>query len=171
MSSLREKLFHPWLSVRIQILLGVVLLAATWHKILDLPDFANVIYHYKLFPAQSINLFAIYVPWIEVILGVALFAGVARRGASFMAMGLFLSFIAVLGYNLYRGCPTVCGCFSTFAAGQHLTDAEKFAEMRTEIGIDIACFLLAAHVFAASFLPERRGTAAVRAGRLEAQPA
>ncbi len=146
------KLFPPWLSVAIRMILGGVLLWASYHKVLHPADFTNVIYHYKVFPSQAINLLVIYVPWIEVFLGLALITGFGHRGASFMAGLLFLSFIAVLSFNLYRDCPTICGCFDTYEAGKSLTDAEKFEEMRKEIRIDVACFALALYTYAGSFV-------------------
>jgi uncharacterized membrane protein YphA (DoxX/SURF4 family) len=146
-------------SFRVPVVLGIILLVASYHKVLDPPDFTNVIYHYKLFPALSINLLVIYMPWVEVVLGLALFTGLGRRGASLLAMIVFFSFIVILSYNLYRGCPTVCGCFSTYEAGKDLSDADKFAQMYREIGIDMICLLLALHTFVASFIVQKRSVA------------
>jgi uncharacterized membrane protein YphA (DoxX/SURF4 family) len=144
-------LFHPWLAIRIQLVLGGLLVIASWHKIADPPDFAKIVYNYRLLPAAMINITAIYMPWLELFTGAALFLGIWRRGASFIAGMLMLAFIAALSYNLARGCPTICGCFDTHAASQSLTDAEKFTKMRREIGLDVGLLLLAAHVFIASF--------------------
>lgn len=155
-------IFHPIVSLVVRVTLAIVLLAACRHKIADPPDFANVLYHYKLFPEIAINLLAIYVPWLEVALAGALICGCGRRGAGFIGMVLFLSFILALGYNLLRGCPTVCGCFDTYAAGEGMTDLEKFEDMRREIRIDVGCFLLSLHVFLSSFV-RRQGRGARRA--------
>ena len=145
-----SRLFHPGLSLAARVALGAILLWASWHKVADPPDFANVLYHYKLFPEWAINPLAIFVPWIEVAAGLALVSGVGRRGASILAMLFFVAFIAFLSINLARGCPTVCGCFDTFEAGKRLPDAEKFYRMKREIAVDAGCFLLALHVLVSS---------------------
>ena len=38
-----QRLFHPWLVVRIQFLLGAVFLVAAWPKLLDPPGFAKAV--------------------------------------------------------------------------------------------------------------------------------
>jgi uncharacterized membrane protein YphA (DoxX/SURF4 family) len=147
----RSWLFHPWLSFIVRVGLGAVLIYASYHKIADPPDFAKVIYNYKLVPPAAINLLAIYLPWVEAFTGAALILGVGYRGAALAALVFFCVFIAALGFNLARECPTICGCFGTHAAGAVLTDAEKFAQMRTSILRDSGLALLALYAFAASF--------------------
>ena len=145
--------FTPGLGWIVRIVLGSVMVYASYHKILDPPDFAKILFNYKLFPAESLNPLAIYVPWLEAICGVALIVGVGRRGASFLAMAFFTSFVVFLAYNLSRECPTICGCFSTHAEGASMTDAEKFSEMKKEIWlVDVPCLIAATYAFMATFV-------------------
>jgi uncharacterized membrane protein YphA (DoxX/SURF4 family) len=146
------RLFHPWLLIRAQLVLAGVLLVASWHKISDPPDFAKVIFNYHVFPGEAVNLIAIYAPWLEVAIGLALFTGLGRRGGAALAGLLMLTFVGLLTYNLARGCPTICGCFETFEAGKSLTDAEKFSKMRKEIVLDAGLFVLAAYVLVGSLV-------------------
>jgi len=146
-----KKLFHPVVVFLVRFVLGGLLIYASYHKIVDPPDFAKSIYNYKLVPAPLINLFAIYLPWVELIAGAALITGVGLRGGAAIAGLLFLAFLADLAYDLARGCPTPCGCFETSKATENLTDAEKFAEMKTSIIRDIGLVLLSGHAFAGSF--------------------
>ncbi|MEM7232022.1 MAG: MauE/DoxX family redox-associated membrane protein [Planctomycetota bacterium] len=148
-------LFNPAVRIIVRLALGGILVYASWHKITDPPDFAKIIFNYKMFPASTINLLAIYVPWIELIAGFAIISGIGSRGASFLAGGMFIFFICALSYNLSRECPTICGCFSTFEDGKSLTPEQKFDEMRKEIWIDVGCLLLAAHVFFGSIVAAR----------------
>ncbi len=150
-----RKLFHSALFIPVSVGLGALLLYASYHKITDPPDFAKLIYQYKLVPPQLINLLAIYLPWVEVLAGCALITGIGRRGGAFLASVLFVVFIAALSYNLYRGCPTLCGCFDTYREGQHLTDAEKFAKMRLSILRDIGLLVVSTYVFAGTFIRKR----------------
>ena len=149
-----KKILHPWLALPVRVALGGLLLWASWHKIADPPEFANIVYNYKLFPAQAINLIAIYMPWLEVFTGLALISGLGRRAASLLTAALMAAFIAAISYNLSRDCPIVCGCFSS--AGSELSDTEKFAAMRLDIWRDAGMLLMALHVFVASIV-KRQG--------------
>jgi len=82
---MKEKLFHPKLQLLVRIVLGGILVYASWHKIADPPDFAKIIYNYRLFPPASIHMLAVFVPWIELVAGLALISGIGLRGGSLPA--------------------------------------------------------------------------------------
>ena len=132
---------NPWFTFFVSLLLGCTFAYSSYHKILDPPDFAKIVYNYKIVPGELINLVAIYMPWFELVAGLAVITGIGRRGGAF-GLGLICAvFIVALSYNLYRGHPTICGCFSTFAENKSLTDAEKFSKMRQELFIDVGLLL------------------------------
>jgi uncharacterized membrane protein YphA (DoxX/SURF4 family) len=153
MSALSSLLRHPATALVARLLLGGFLIYASSHKIVDPPDFSLAIENYKFFPEQWINLLAIYVPWVELFTGVGLILGVGQRGGSILTMGLMLGFIGLLGYNLARGCPTICGCFETYSVtvDREMSDVQKFTEMRQEIALDVGLLVLAVYVFASSW--------------------
>lgn len=101
-----------WLDLCLRWLLGGLFILASVHKIADPAAFAKIVYGYDLFPAASINLIAILVPYIELIAGLALVTGIYPRAASLILSGLLLSFIVVIGINAARGHLFDCGCFS-----------------------------------------------------------
>ena len=140
---MKEKLFHPKLQLLVRIVLGGILVYASWHKIVDPPDFAKIIYNYRLFPPASIHMLAVFVPWIELVAGLALISGIGLRGGALMAAIFFSFFILALSYNLARECPTICGCFDTHASGRDLTVDEKYSKMGKEIVLD-CCLVVAA---------------------------
>ena len=140
---MKEKLFHPKLQLLVRVVLGGVLVYASWHKIADPPDFAKIIYNYRLFPPASIHMLAVFVPWIELVAGLALISGIGLRGGALMAAIFFSFFILALSYNLARECPTICGCFDTHASGRDLTVDEKYSKMGKEIVLD-GCLVVAA---------------------------
>lgn len=140
---MKGKLFHPKLQLLVRIVLGGILVYASWHKIADPPDFAKIIYNYHLFPEGSIHMLAVFVPWLELIAGLALISGICLRGGALMAAIFFSFFIVALSYNLARECPTICGCFDTHASGRDLTSDEKYAKMGREIALD-CCLVVAA---------------------------
>src|SRR5207247_11062123 len=43
-------LAHPWLTIRVQIALGIIFIAAALPKIVDPPSFARMIYNYNIMP-------------------------------------------------------------------------------------------------------------------------
>ena len=140
---MKEKLFHPKLQLLVRVVLGGILVYASWHKIVDPPDFAKIIYNYRLFPEGSIHMLAVFVPWLELVAGLALISGIGLRGGALMAAIFFSFFILALSYNLLRECPTICGCFDTHASGRDLTVDEKYAKMGKEIVLD-CCLVVAA---------------------------
>jgi uncharacterized membrane protein YphA (DoxX/SURF4 family) len=138
---------NPWFTFAISLVLGCTFVYSSYHKIIDPPDFAKIVYNYKLVPGELINLVAIYMPWFELVAGLAVITGIGRRGGA-LGLGLICAvFIAALSYNLYHEHPTICGCFSTYAENKTLTDAEKFAKMWQELFIDVGLLLASLQIF------------------------
>jgi uncharacterized membrane protein YphA (DoxX/SURF4 family) len=137
---------NPWVTFAVSLVLGGTFLYSSYHKIVDPPDFAKIVYNYNLVPGTLINLVTIYMPWFEVVAGLAVITSIGRRGGA-LGLGLIcIVFIAALSYNLYRGHPTICGCFSTFKEGETLTEAGKFAKMRQELFIDVGLLLASVQI-------------------------
>ncbi|MEE3053965.1 MAG: MauE/DoxX family redox-associated membrane protein [Planctomycetota bacterium] len=147
---MKEKIFHPKLQLLVRVVLGGILVYASWHKIADPPDFAKIIYNYSLFPEASLHTFAVFVPWLELVAGLALITGIGLRGGALMAAIFFSFFIVALSYNLARECATICGCFDTHESGKELTDPEKFSKMRREIVLDCSLVVAALYVLVGS---------------------
>jgi uncharacterized membrane protein YphA (DoxX/SURF4 family) len=146
---------NRWVALAAAVILGGFFIAASWHKIQDPPDFAKAIFNFKLVPWQAVNASAIYLPWFELLAGLAVATGIGRRGGALAIAALLCVFIAAIGYNLYRGHPTVCGCFETYESAKNLTDEVKFWKMKKEILLDTGLLLLSACVIYASFACSR----------------
>jgi uncharacterized membrane protein YphA (DoxX/SURF4 family) len=138
----------PWVSIRAQLALGAVFVAASLPKILDPPSFAHMIYNYRLLPGGAINAFALWLPWVELLAGLLLVIGVWKRTGAGIAAMLLLVFLAALSWNLARGNPVNCGCFDVKAKDK--PRAELLAEMRWTILRDVGLLILAAQVVAAN---------------------
>ena len=137
---------NTWLTWASSFVLGGFFLYACWHKIVDPPDFLNIVYNYKIVPAAYINGAAIFMPWIELFAGLAVVTGIGRRGGALWLSLMLVVFIGALAFNLYRGHPTICGCTDTHEAGLKMTDEQKFWQMKTDILRDVGLFLLAIQV-------------------------
>ncbi len=149
---MRERLFHPWLVVRVRFLLGLVFLVAAWPKLLDPPGFAKAVAHYDLLPAVLVPAVALTLPWLEALAGLALVLGVWIRPAALWAGLMLLAFTGALGFNLARGHAVDCGCFEV--AETVRTDAERLADMRSLLLRDAGLLLLVLHAWSAARKPE-----------------
>ena len=51
-------------------------------------------------------------PWIEIICGILLIAGIYKEGSILILDLMIIAFIIAIGVNLFRGINLECGCFS-----------------------------------------------------------
>ncbi|MDQ6800576.1 MAG: DoxX family membrane protein [Acidobacteriota bacterium] len=145
---MKKWLAHPWLTIRVQIALGVIFVVAALPKIVDPPSFAHMIYNYKLIPFGLINALALVMPWIELLCGLALILGIWKGTARTIVAALLITFIIAISINLLRGNAIDCGCFDVSAAGK--TTEERIADMRLVILRDIGMLLMVAQLWYAS---------------------
>jgi len=99
-----------------RLVLGGIFIYASLDKIAHPREFAGIIANYGILPDFLVTLLALALPWLELIAGLCLVAGLWTRSAAFMLSLLLLAFIAALGFNAARGVSLSCGCFSTSAA-------------------------------------------------------
>lgn len=137
----------PWLSVRVQILLGAIFVAAALPKIADPPSFAHMIHNYKLVPAALLSLSALVLPWFELLLGVGLVLGIFRRTAAKWVGVLLVVFIGAISINLAKGNAIDCGCFDVSSVGK--TREERLADMKIVILRDLGMLALVAQILLA----------------------
>ena len=147
------RLGSEWLTVRVQFVLAAFFVVAGIAKIADPPGFAHEIHNYGIVPGAVVNAIALVLPWLEVVTGVALFLGIARRSAARILGILLLVFIVALSINLFRGKPVDCGCFGTSKVQK--TDAERLKDMKLVILRDVGLLLLAGQILYATRRPER----------------
>ncbi len=106
--TLTLRILH-WLS---RFILAGVFIYSGYLKSRATLQFAVAITGYKLVPENMILPLATYLPWIEIVLGLALLIGWKIRYFSIAAALLLLSFMVVLAITYFRGIETSCGCFS-----------------------------------------------------------
>ena len=146
-------LSSPWLTIRVQFVLAAVFVVAAIGKILDPPGFAHEIHNYALLPGVAINALALVLPWLELVCGLALFIGVARRSSARILGILLVVFIIALGINLARKRPVDCGCFGTSKVEK--TTEERLRDMKWAIARDAGFLLLVAQVLGAARRDDR----------------
>lgn len=141
----REALTHPWLTVRVQIALGAIFVAAALPKITDPPSFAHMIYNYRILPSALINITAIVMPWVELLCGLALILGIWTKPARSLVAAMLVVFMIAITINLARGNAIDCGCFDTSAANK--THEERIRDMWIVLLRDAGMLLMAAQLW------------------------
>ena len=140
----KEALASPWLSVRVEIALGLLFVVAALPKLVDPPSFAHMVYNYRLVPGALVNLMALAMPWLELLLGLALILGIWTRTSAGLVGALLLVFILAISLNLARGNAIDCGCFDVLEANK--TVDERLADMRLVILRDLGMLLMVAQI-------------------------
>lgn len=107
---------HSYASLIVRLYLSWVFLSACWHKLAHPEVFAVDVATYQLLPLYAVNLFALVVPWVELLVGLLLLVGYRVRASALLVVLLMLSFIAALVWALHLGLDMSCGCFASQAA-------------------------------------------------------
>jgi len=136
----REALAHPWLTIRVQLALGLIFVIAALPKIGDPPSFAHMIYNYRIVPGGLINISALVMPWLEILCGMALLLGIWTRAARNLIALMLLVFIVAISINLFRGNAIDCGCFNVADAGK--TYEQRITDMKVDIVRDLGMLLM-----------------------------
>ena len=108
------------LQVLCRVALGGIFIYASLDKITHPREFAAIIANYAILPGFLVTLPALVLPWLELVAGLCLVAGLWPRASALLLSLLLLAFILALGFNALRGINMNCGCFSTSA-----TDTEN----------------------------------------------
>ena len=101
--------------------IGGVFIYASLDKILHPDRFADVVHEYDMLPLFAVNAFALAMPWVELMTGIALIIGVWRRAAGLLAAALSVAFMIAISQAQLRGLRIECGCFNV--SGMSATDA------------------------------------------------
>ncbi len=101
------------LALLIRLVIGVTFIVASYHKILHPDAFAQSVYYYHMVPSSLLHIFALYLPWLELVAGVFLIVGWKARGAAVLTALMTLAFIIGLWSALVRDLDISCGCFGT----------------------------------------------------------
>ncbi len=99
----------------VALIIGVVFLYAGALKAADPVKFASDIQNFHLLSWPLGIRLAFYLPWLEILCGVALITGWLRKGAVGILTALMLVFIVATVAARMRGIDLDCGCFGKAA--------------------------------------------------------
>ena len=95
----------------VALIIGGIFVYAGVIKAMDPVAFANDIDNYKILPWPLGVRLAFYLPWLEMLCGLALILRFFYRGGLFILAGLTFVFIAASVIAKVRGLDITCGCF------------------------------------------------------------
>ena len=108
---MKKLLEYPNTILILRAILGIAFIYASIDKIADPLIFSNAIDNYHITPIAINNLFALLIPFIELLVGLCLIFGVLIDGAIFIVIILLIWFIFIISQALFRGIDLDCGCF------------------------------------------------------------
>jgi uncharacterized membrane protein YphA (DoxX/SURF4 family) len=106
----------------LRLLAGGVFLVAGVLKVLDPAHFAADIDHFRLLPYFAVAPLALYLPWLEIICGLAVFVSAWRRSALVLLLVMTVVFIAAITSAWMRGLDIRCGCFGAASTAPLVVD-------------------------------------------------
>lgn len=109
----------------LDLIVGAVFIYAGVLKVLDPIQFANDIDNYKSLPWFISVRLAFFLPWLEILCGIALIFRFLYRGSLSILSLLILVFIGATVAAKARGLDITCGCFGH--ASQHWSFVQHMA--------------------------------------------
>jgi uncharacterized membrane protein YphA (DoxX/SURF4 family) len=103
------------LLVIFRLVLGGLFVYAGVVKVLDPLEFAQNIRNYRLVGQSLSFMAAVVLPWLEILAGVALAAGIWKRASALIITGLLVFFILLTLVTIARGLDVECGCFGALS--------------------------------------------------------
>jgi len=82
----------------------------------DMATFAQDVVNYHVPPRALANLVAITLPWIELLAGGLLIAGIWKRASAWVITAMMVVFLGAIGWAVAHGYDIRCGCFGTVEA-------------------------------------------------------
>jgi len=134
----RTLLGHKFVILIARLVLGVVFILASVDKIASPEAFSVSVEAYRLLPFPAINIFALLVPWLELLCGVFLLAGYMVRGSSLISSILLCLFTFAIISAMARALNIDCGCFG---------GAYRAPVSWTRVGEDLGLLVLALYVY------------------------
>ena len=110
---MNKKTFIDYTIAIVRLYVALVFILSGLEKINDLAAFSDAIENYKLLPLELINIFAIIIPWVEVVAGTFLLFGIFIKENSVIIFSLLAFFTLAVLLAVIKGLNIDCGCQGT----------------------------------------------------------
>ena len=105
------------MKLALRILLGLILVATSIAKFMNLEGFEAVLHSYRILPQGMYWPAALAISTSELAVGLWLFCGRRLRLAALSSLALHCTYALVTSYIILRGIPLMnCGCFGAYFA-------------------------------------------------------
>lgn len=118
---MREMTWSNFVRRGLALLAGAVFIYAGAVKLIDPLQFASDISRYQILSWPIALRLAFYLPWLEVLCGLALVFHRLLAGALFLTIGLMLVFSGATLAAKVRGIDVTCGCFGSVTGNLSFT--------------------------------------------------
>lgn len=102
-----------WGQLILRLIVGGILIYASVSKIVHPEEFYLSVMEYHLVGNTLSKIIALWLPWIELLVGVGVLSGIWFLTNLRLAQLLFAGFTIILIVTLFRGIHTDCGCFGS----------------------------------------------------------
>ena len=106
-------LSSEYLAFILRLFVGYYFIYSSMSKIPYPAQFADLLAAYRLFPYPFVNLFAVVVPWVELVTGLFIIIGLRTRATAIIIILLYITFNVAVGLNVIAESPITCGCHDT----------------------------------------------------------
>lgn len=115
-SLLKRQFWLRWvLPLLFRVILGGIFIYAGFLKSLDQGAFLSDLREFRILPDAALFPTAVFLPYLEMIVGGALIIGTPYEGALLLSGGLLVTFGVFLASAAWRGLDISCGCFGKHA--------------------------------------------------------
>ncbi|MFP4369223.1 MAG: MauE/DoxX family redox-associated membrane protein [Candidatus Kapaibacterium sp.] len=112
---MKRFLDNPYLALIARLILGFMFIIVGIAKIHEPAVFAEEIGNYRILPEFMLNFIALLLPWLELLSGLFIIAGVRIRANTIITGALLIVFIIAVASADIRGLDINCGCYSNIA--------------------------------------------------------
>ncbi len=108
---IRQIVTNEYFCLLLRFYVGGVFIYASMGKIANPALFSENVAAYNILPFWSINLVAIFIPWLELVCGLFLIIGLRTKTVASILVGMLVLFTAFVILNIKRQAPITCACF------------------------------------------------------------
>lgn len=130
-----------WFGLILRLVLGGVLVWASWSKLVDPYSNVATVRAYQLVPEPWPKLLGYGLPIVEVLVGLCLIVGLITRISGLFAAGLMAMFIFGIASVWIRGIEINCGCFGNGGYDPNASDKYPW-EIARDVGLMAAAVWL-----------------------------
>lgn len=144
------KLKQEMISLLFRIFIGSIFILAGLAKIADPISFYSTLMGFRILPDFLLSFMAVYLPWLELVLGLSVLLGVLYTTAALMLAVFNAIFALAIISVIVRGIDIDCGCFGLLADILYIPDkADWTAVVRDVIFTGMGFYIY--HVKATAF--------------------